>query len=217
MNVEIKDTRLRHIIASAADVFYEKGFARTSISDICKSANCSRTTLYSHFENKENVYLAVINNSFENFLHYFTNLNVDSTTGLNQMLDYAQGYIEYAKQYPKNYEMILYFYSLLKSVNNKALISDVDIALSQCAFFPQVKKNAEIPATFLVKVIRNGQKDSSISNKQSADTLFLNVWAYLIGCSNLFNLAMTRNTQMLGLKIKSLDKNILNIVERILT
>lgn len=218
MKEQIKDNRLKKIILRAENIFFEKGFARTSISDICKAANCSRTTLYSHFENKENIYLAVINNSYKSFLNYFINLKIEEENGLNKLLRYAEGYIDYSKQYPKNYLMILDFYGLLKSTNNEDLQSDSDILLSKCSFFPEVKKNAEIPSVFLVKIIEKGQEDGSINASISANVLFLNFWAYLIGCSNLFNFfPSTKNVNILGLEMKSPGKDLLNFIRKIMS
>jgi AcrR family transcriptional regulator len=140
MKEAIKDERLKHLIQSAENVFFEKGFSKTSVSAICKAANCSRTTLYSHFENKENVYLAVINNSFKIFLRYFINIKFSNENGLEKMLKYAKGYIDFSKQYPKNYSMIADFYTLLRTVKNEKLFSDAAKTLSQGSFFPKFNK-----------------------------------------------------------------------------
>jgi len=217
MKAEIKNNRLKNIIANAEHVFFEKGFSKTSISDICKAVNCSRTTLYSHFENKENIYLAVINNSFTCFLDYFITLKIDGKNGLDKILGYAKGYIDFARKFPKNYLMILDFYTLLRSIDNKALQSDAAALLSKCSFFPKVKKNAEIPFTFLVAVIKEGQKDKSINPNISADVLFLNIWAYLMGSSHLYDFSSDQNINLSDLKMKSIDQNILFFIEKMLT
>ncbi len=218
MKVEIREERLKKIIESAENVFFEKGFSKTSVSDICKVANCSRTTLYSHFENKENVYLAVINNSFKVFLRYFTNTEMTEKNGLGKILRYAKGYINFSKEYPKNYSMILDFYALLRTINNENLQSDTADLISKCSFFPKVKWNAEIPSTFLVDVIKEGQRDGSINHKLPANVLFLNVWAYLIGCSSLFDFSITeKNTNVLGLTMKTSETSVLDFIEKILS
>ena len=50
----------RHILLAAKDVFLEVGFERASMDVISARAQTSKRTLYAHFENKENLYLAVV-------------------------------------------------------------------------------------------------------------------------------------------------------------
>lgn len=49
-----------HILHAAKDVFLEMGFERASMDVIAARAETSKRTLYAHFENKEKLYLAVI-------------------------------------------------------------------------------------------------------------------------------------------------------------
>lgn len=49
-----------HILFTAKDVFLELGFERSSMDVIAARAETSKRTLYAHFENKEKLYLAVI-------------------------------------------------------------------------------------------------------------------------------------------------------------
>ena len=49
-----------HILYVAKDVFLEMGFERASMDLIAGRAETSKRTLYAHFENKENLYLAVV-------------------------------------------------------------------------------------------------------------------------------------------------------------
>lgn len=214
----IKESRLTHIIDSAENIFFEKGFSKTAISDICKVANCSRTTLYSHFESKENIYLAVVNKSFKKFISYFNNLEIKENKGLNKLLRLAQGYIDFSKQFPKNYIMVLDFYIILKNISNKKLQSDTDVLLSKCSYFKEVKNNAELPSGFLIQIIKEGQKDGSINSEISANILFLNIWAYLIGSTNLFNFSSSRKKiNILGVKMDEPERNTLFVIRKILT
>lgn len=48
------------ILWAATDVFLEVGFERTSMDAVASRAETTKRTLYSHFENKEDLYLAVI-------------------------------------------------------------------------------------------------------------------------------------------------------------
>lgn len=184
MKVIIKQKRLSNIINSAEKVFFENDFSKTSVSDICKIANCSRTTFYSHFESKENVYLAVVNKSFQQFLMYFSRVPTGGKNGRERILELAKTYLEFSKQHPKNYLLILDFYTILKKIENKSENASTHI-LIECPYFEEVKINAKLPFKVMIEEIKSGQWDQSISSKRPAKLIFLNVWAFLIGATNL--------------------------------
>ena len=54
------DKLSEHILWTAKNVFLEVGFERASMDVIATRAQTSKRTLYAHFENKEKLYLAVI-------------------------------------------------------------------------------------------------------------------------------------------------------------
>ena len=54
------DKLSEHILWTAKNVFLEVGFERASMDLIASRAKTSKRTLYAHFENKEKLYLAVI-------------------------------------------------------------------------------------------------------------------------------------------------------------
>lgn len=54
------DKLTEHILWAAKDVFLEMGFERASMDEIAERAETSKRTLYAHFENKEKLYLAVV-------------------------------------------------------------------------------------------------------------------------------------------------------------
>jgi AcrR family transcriptional regulator len=55
------------IISAAADLFMEQGFDSTTMDDIAKSADVSKQTVYSHFQSKEALFGASIENKVQEF------------------------------------------------------------------------------------------------------------------------------------------------------
>jgi len=55
-----KDARPEEIIAAALDLFVERGFATTRLEDVAARAGVSKGTLYLYFENKEELFKAVV-------------------------------------------------------------------------------------------------------------------------------------------------------------
>jgi AcrR family transcriptional regulator len=54
------DKLREHILWAAKDVFLEMGFERASMDMVASRAETSKRSLYAHFENKEKLFLAVI-------------------------------------------------------------------------------------------------------------------------------------------------------------
>lgn len=61
-----KDARPQELLAAALDLFVERGFASTRLEDVAKRAGVSKGTLYLYFENKEELFKAVVR---ENIVH----------------------------------------------------------------------------------------------------------------------------------------------------
>ncbi|WP_348944033.1 TetR/AcrR family transcriptional regulator [Chitinibacter sp. FCG-7] len=57
---KLSESKRQQIIDGARDVFMAKGFAAASMEQIAKAAGVSKGTLYNYFENKEMLYVALI-------------------------------------------------------------------------------------------------------------------------------------------------------------
>ena len=55
-----KEARPEEITAAALDLFVERGFANTRLADVASRAGISKGTLYLYFENKEELFKAVV-------------------------------------------------------------------------------------------------------------------------------------------------------------
>ncbi len=65
-----KDARPEEIIAAALDLFVERGFAATRLDDVAARAGVSKGTLYLYFENKEDLFKAVVRGNVVPVLQY---------------------------------------------------------------------------------------------------------------------------------------------------
>ena len=73
MNSEKKidaNNRRQEIISAAIDLFYEYGYQKASVRDICRKVGLTQAAIYYHFHNKEEI-LYIIIEQFSNQL-YFT-------------------------------------------------------------------------------------------------------------------------------------------------
>lgn len=69
--VNLKD----NIILAARELFNSKGYSETSMSEIIKKANTSKGNLYYHFENKETLYLSILEEDLNKWLNDWQKYN----------------------------------------------------------------------------------------------------------------------------------------------
>ncbi len=84
-----QDNRRKHIINSARELFFTKGFIATSMEDIAKHAGLHRRTLYGYFAGKEELYFVVLNQLQKDKVEYIIN-EVEQHSGEYDRL-YAMG------------------------------------------------------------------------------------------------------------------------------
>lgn len=65
-----KEARPDEIIAAALELFTERGFAATRLDDVATHAGVSKGTLYLYFENKEDLFKAVVRANIVPLLEY---------------------------------------------------------------------------------------------------------------------------------------------------
>jgi len=73
MAEENKAMRRRQILMAALEAFSEKGYDKTSVNDIVKKSGLSKGTLYWYFENKQAIFIALVEMVFEDMVSYFRN------------------------------------------------------------------------------------------------------------------------------------------------
>ncbi len=185
MKAVIKESRSDHIIQHAKEVFFTKGYSMTAISDVCKLAGCSRTTLYSYFESKENLYLAVVKKTLSRFLNHFAALELEGKTGMERVLTLAEGYLAYAKAAPQYYQVMLDFYGILRSINETAVQIEAHVKIKECIYFEHVNELAQLPFKLLTEEIQKGQADRTINSNTNSVEHMMNIWAYLKGISDV--------------------------------
>ncbi len=93
----------KHIADKARGLFSRKGYALTSIQDICAAAGCSKGNLYYHFKSKEDLFIYLEEQSFTEwweqlekiFSQYESNTEKlyaygDFIAGIERPLQYAE-------------------------------------------------------------------------------------------------------------------------------
>ena len=151
------------ILEVSRDLLVEHGFGKLSMRNIAKRANVTATSIYLHFDNKDDLLLTLIEKSIE---HLKENLirEINSSKDLIQQLeDLAMAYIRFALEHPQEYEIIY-------------MVRPEEMPRYPKEKFQQIRSAYEL----LAEIIEEGQKKELIdveNSKISAYTL----WAQLHG------------------------------------
>ncbi len=94
------------ILNVSKDLLIEDGFGKLSMRKIGRRANVTATSIYLHFDNKDELLLALVQESIESLKNVLLEAIDDSLDALTQLQKLAQAYIQYAIDHPKKYEII---------------------------------------------------------------------------------------------------------------
>ena len=76
----------RKIITSAVELFNEIGYPATGLGDIIERAEMTKGALYYHFDSKESLATAIIEEGSANLMHAFRNITESSAPTLESMI-----------------------------------------------------------------------------------------------------------------------------------
>ena len=94
------------ILTVSKDLLIEDGFGKLSMRKIASRANVTATSIYLHFENKDELLLTLIQESIESLKTVLFDVIDDSLDAIAQLQILAKAYIQYAIDQPKKYEII---------------------------------------------------------------------------------------------------------------
>lgn len=102
MNRETKSRISKEsIIKVAIPEFSEKGYKDASLNRICRIGNISKGRLYHHFENKDELYLAVVEESYRKLTEYILDFKIKFHKNIEDVLmDLFYWWQSFWKMYP---------------------------------------------------------------------------------------------------------------------
>ena len=74
------------IIKAAIPEFSEKGYKDASLNRICRIGNISKGRLYHHFENKDELYLAVVEESYRKLTEHILDFKIKFHKNIEDVL-----------------------------------------------------------------------------------------------------------------------------------
>lgn len=87
-------------------ILIKNGFSKISMRKIAKEADVTATSIYLHFKNKDDLLLALIEDSVEHLNAELMEALDPGKNVIRQLEDLARAYLHYALEHPQAYEII---------------------------------------------------------------------------------------------------------------
>jgi TetR/AcrR family transcriptional regulator len=92
-------------MAAARPLFAERGVQRTTIDEIANAADLSVGTVYFHFQSKEGLYLALVDEALE--INTTAMAAIDrNLPALDRVIAAGQAYLQFAIEHPDHFRMV---------------------------------------------------------------------------------------------------------------
>lgn len=134
----------RRILASARPVFLRDGFLAANLNEISRAAGVGKGTLYRHFENKGELYLAVLSEHGDRLVEEMREAVAGTAPALAQIEQIANFYVSFWVRNPE-------YFKIIWAVQNPELIGPLSDDLAQ-----RVRETFERPLRLLEGLIRSG-------------------------------------------------------------
>jgi AcrR family transcriptional regulator len=112
----------RRILAAAREIFLRDGFAETNLNDVARNAEVGKGTLYRHFENKADLYVAMLTEKPERFFDTVREQVDHGASVPEQLRQIADCYVDFWLAHPETLRVIW-------AVQNQDLIGGLSPAL----------------------------------------------------------------------------------------
>ncbi|WP_069130144.1 TetR/AcrR family transcriptional regulator [Rhodohalobacter halophilus] len=94
------------ILDVSKELLLKHGFSKMSMRKIAKKANVTATSIYLHFKNKDDLLLALVEESIAKLNLVLRNSLDESVSPVAQLESLADAYVDYALENPQEYEII---------------------------------------------------------------------------------------------------------------
>lgn len=94
-----KEKRRRDILNAAEKLFFSKGYENVSLKDISKEVKFSRSTIYLYFENKEELFFAIVLRGIRIRNEMIKEKVTKENTGFKKLAAFRKTYDKFAKEY----------------------------------------------------------------------------------------------------------------------
>lgn len=198
-----KAEKIDKIILAAEKVFSRLGFKNAKMEDIAEASNITKVTVYSYFQSKENLYMAITYKAMEALNYTYADVIKAhrDKNGLESSLLLIQAFMEFCEKHYLYSEALLDYFSLIRSGRSK--FTD---ALKESVYFRKSQDIQNVAFKYVLQEIERGKRDGSIKADLDAAVATLIGWTSGLGYAKLISASGGGMTSLLNVNLKELKK-----------
>jgi AcrR family transcriptional regulator len=206
-----EDKRIKkeqYLIDQAIKVFEKVGYKNAKMEDIANAAGITKVTLYTYFQSKENLYLAITYramSALNNVYREAIDRNADKS-GLECTLALLDTFMEFCEQNYFYSEVLLEYFAIVRSTSAGKYADKLTEAAKDSPYYYQLQELHNLPFKWTVKEIERGKKDGSIQTKLDSMLCTLHGWTVVIGYVKILTASGGNATPLFNVNLKDLKE-----------
>ncbi len=178
LSPEIVRARRRRILEIATGIISQEGFDALTMRRLARSAEMTAANLYNYYSNKNELYLAIQMDGFQQLLAAFASSGDAGRDALEQLEDFVRGYVAFALAHPETYDVML--------GRNTPKYADYVGTDDEPAASAE-KQAAMAVMEMTESVVRRAAEERGVTLKHPPRILTMQVWSTLHGVVSLLN------------------------------
>ncbi|MCZ2102662.1 MAG: TetR/AcrR family transcriptional regulator [Chitinophagales bacterium] len=207
------------IIDAAEIIFNEVGFKNAKMEDIARQAKITKVTLYTYFQSKENLYLALTYRALQHLSDRYYEImdkNKDKS-GLESVLAIMEGFMTFCEQNFLYSEVMLDYFSLVRSTADGSNEAKLTEAVKESMYYVKIQDIQNLPFKLTVKEIERGKRDGSILVSIDPMLMTLYGWSLVIGYAKVISASGKSATPLFHVSLRDLKELNLKIARNTFT
>jgi len=218
MNDAKRSAKENLIVDAAERVFSVVGFKNAKMENIATEAGITKVTLYSYFQSKENLYLALTYRGLQllNDKYYQTIDQYKNSKGIDCVVALIETFMDFCSDNYLYSEALLDYFALVRSTSAGKNTAKLTVATKESIYYTKLLDIQNLPFKLTVKEIQRGQKDGSIISKIDPMVQTLHGWATVIGYAKVITASGDHATPLFNVNLDDVKKLNLGVARALL-
>lgn len=214
MKEEKRLTKEEAIITAAEKVFSKVGYKNAKMQEVADIAGITKVTLYSYFQSKENLYMALTYRGFQKLLNGYYQVidKYKSKPGLLSIIALLDKFMDFSTENFLYNEALLNYFSTVRSGNEDKLTD----AIKESIYFKKMQDIHNLLFKLSAKEVLRGKEDSSIINDFDPMFLSLHGWTMVVGYSKVLAASGQEKRSIFHIEMSNMKKIILQTAKIVL-
>lgn len=218
MNDAKRNAKENLIVDAAERVFSVMGFKNAKMENIASEAGITKVTLYSYFQSKENLYLALTYRGLQllNDKYYQTIDQFKNSKGIDCVVALIETFMDFCSDNYLYSEALLDYFAMVRSTSAGKDTTKLTEATKESIYYTKLQDIQNLPFKLTVKEIQRGQQDGSINKDIDPMVQTLHGWSTVIGYAKVISASGDHATPLFNVSLKDIKQINLGVARALL-